>query len=324
MRACYGYAPALMTVCAVAGGAAQAQDYPNKPIRVIIASAPGGSTDTIGRTVGDGIGGALGQQVVHDNRAGAGGIVAAELTARAAPDGYTFLLSTTAGIAVSGNLYKKLPYDPIKDFAPIVLVATQPYVMVVNPAVASSVSELLARAKAKPGQITFGSTGVGTSSHLAGEFFKSLAGLDMLHVPYKSMSAAMIDVVSGRASLAFGSHIATVSLVKSGRLKALAVTSATRTSVAPELPTLEEAGVRGYVLENWYGLLAPARTPAAIVTRINAITNKTLAQAEAKERMARDGTSAMGGTPEAFGAFIKIEIIKWAKLLKAAGIVADK
>ena len=224
--------------------------------------------------MGEGLADALGQQVVHDNRAGAGGIVAAELTARALPDGYTLLLSTTAGIAVSSNLHKKLPYDPIRDFAPVVLVATQPYVLVVNPAVAGSVSELIARAKARPGQITFGSTGIGTNSHLAGEFLKTLAGVEMLHVPYKSMAAAMIDVVSGRASLAFGSHIATVSLTKSGRLKALAVTSAKRSSGAPELPTLDEAGVRGYSLENWYGLLAPARTPAESFSALTALPTK--------------------------------------------------
>ena len=320
----FRHALALTITYVASWGAALAQGYPAKPIRLIIASAAGGSTDTIGRTVGDGMVDALGQPVVHDNRAGAGGIVAGDLTARAAPDGYTFLLATTAGIAVSGNFYKTLPYDPIKDFAPIVLVATQPYVMVVNPAVANSVSELIARARAKPGQITFGSTGIGTSSHLAGEFLKNITGIDILHVPYKSMSAAMIDVASGRASLAFGSHIATVSLVKSGRLKALAVTSATRSSGAPELPTLDEAGVRGYALENWYGLLAPARTPLAIVNRINAIANKTLSRAEVKERMARDGTSAMGGTSAEFGMFINTEIVKWAKLLKSAGIVADK
>lgn len=305
-------------------GTVHAQAYPSKPIRLIIASAAGGSTDTIGRTVGDGIAEALGQQVVHDNRAGAGGIVAAETTARAAPDGYTLMLATTAGMAVSGNFYKKLPYDPIRDFAPVVLVATQAYVLVTHPAVANSVSELITRAKAKPGQLSFGSTGVGTNSHLAGEFLKSLTGVELLHVPYKSMAAAMIDVVSGRAAMAFGSHIATVSLVKSGRLKALAVTSSQRSSGAPELPTLEEAGVRGYALENWYGLLAPARTPTEIVNRINAIANKTLAQADVKERMARDGTSTVGGTPDAFAAFIKSEITKWAKLLKSAGIAADK
>ena len=253
-----------------------------------------------------------------------GGIVAAELTARAMPDGYTLSLSTTAGLAVSGNFYKKLPHDPIKDFEPIVLVATQPYIMVANPAVANSVSELLNRARAKPGQITFDSTGVGTSTHLAGEFLKSLAGVDVLHVLYKSMAAAMIDVASGRASIAFSSHIATVSLMKSGRLKVLAVTSAIRSSGAPDLPTLDEAGVRGYALENWYGLLAPAHTPAVIVKGINAIANKTLALAEVKERMARDGTGAMGGTPEEFAAFIRREIVKWTKLLKSAGIVADK
>lgn len=316
--------PVVALLASLVAQSALAQDYPVKPIRLIIASAAGGSTETIGRTVGDGIAEALSQQVVHDNRAGAGGIVAAELTARAAPDGYTLLLTTTAGVAVSGNLYKKLPYDPVRDFAPIVLVATQPYVLVVNPAVAGSVGELLARAKAAPGQITFGSTGVGTSSHLAGEFFRTLAGVDMLHVPYKSMAAAMIDVVSGRASLAFGSHIATVSLVKSGRLRALAVTSAKRSSGSPELPTLEEAGVRGYALENWYGVLAPARTPATLVRRLNAITNKTLAQPEIRERWSREGTNAVGGTPQAFDEFLKIEIVKWAKLLKAAGIAADK
>jgi len=305
-------------------GAASAQPYAHKPIRLIIASAAGGSTDTIGRTLGDGMADALGQQVVNDNRAGAGGIVAAELTARAAPDGYTLLLTTTAGMAVSGHLYKKLPYDPLKSFAPIVLAATQAYVLVVNPAVAGSVSELLARAKAAPGKLTFGSTGVGTNSHLAGEFLKTVAGIDLLHVPYKSMSAVMVDVVSGRASMAFGSHISSASLAKSGRLRALAVTSAKRSSGAPDLPTLEEAGVRGYALENWYGLLAPAGTPVVIVRRLNAIANKTLAQPEVKERWARDGTTTMGGTPDAFGEFIKTEIVKWGKLLRQAGISADK
>ena len=302
---------------------AAAQSYPTKPIRVVVASAPGGSTDGIARTVGDKLTEQWGQQVVHDNRPGAGGIIAAEIVARAAPDGYTLLFSTTAGVAASGSLYRKLPYDPVRDFTPISLVATQPYMLVVNRAVASSVQDFVARAKAKPGQLSFGSTGVGTSSHLTGELLKTMAGVELLHVPYKSMSAALLDAMSGRISAVFASTIAGRSHVKSGKLRALAVTSAKRSSAMPELPTLSEAGIAGYELENWYGMLAPARTPPAVAQALNSAIVKGLAQREVRGRMAREGTVPVGSSAEAFAAFIKTEIQKWAKLIKSAGIAVE-
>lgn len=299
---------------------AQAQSYPSKPIRLVVASAAGGSTDNIARITGDRIAEAWGQQVVNDNRPGAGGILAAEIVARSAPDGHTLLLSTTAGIAVSGNLYRKLPYDAIRDFTPITLVATQPYILVAHPGVANTVQELVTRAKARPGEITFGSTGVGTSSHLTGEFLKSLAGIDILHVPYKSMSGVLVDVISGRVSISFSSPVAALTQVRAGKLKALAVTSAKRSTAAPDLPTMEEAGIKGYALENWYGLLGPAKLPARIVSQLHGVISKGLNQADVREKMARDGTGPVGSAPADFDTFIKAEIVKWAQLLKSAGI----
>jgi len=298
--------------------------YPNKPIRMVVASAPGGSTDTLARTVGNLLTEAWGQQVVHDNRPGAGGIIAAETVARSAADGYTLLWSTTAGIAVAGSLYSKLPYDPVKDFQPITLAFTQPYLLVVNPSVANSVQELINIAKAKPGFLSFGSTGVGVSSHLTGEFFKSLAGIDLLHVPYKSMSANLLDVVSGRISMSFSSPTAALPQTRAGKLKALAVTSAKRSPVAPELPTMEEAGVKGYALENWYGLLAPARTPGPVVKGIHGVVIQGMARPQMKDGLMKQGASVVGNTPEEFSAFIKAEIVKWARLLKQAGIQPER
>ena len=303
------------------------QRFPNKPVRFVVASGPGGSTDGVSRIIGDKLSEGWGQQLVHDNRPGAGGILAAEIVARAVPDGYTVLVGTSAGLAVSPSIYKKMPYDPDKAFAPISLAGTQDYMLIVYPGAASSVGsvkELVAVAKAKPGYLSFSHTGSGTGTHLAAELFKSAAGVDLLSVPYKNITAAMIAVMSGEVPISFVSIYSALPQVKSGRAKALAVTGTQRSPAMPELPTMIEAGIAGYSSGNWYGFLAPAGTPRAIVNKLNADILQALAQKEVRERMTRQGMEPGGSTPDEFATFIKSETIKYAKVVKAAGITADK
>lgn len=294
--------------------------FPNKPVRFVVASGPGGSTDGVSRIIGDKLSEFWGQQLVHDNRPGAGGILAAEIVARAPADGYTLLVSTSAGIAVSPSLYKKIPYDPDKAFAPISQAGTQDYMLIAHPASIGSVKELIAAAKAKPGHISFSHTGTGTGTHLAAELFKSAAGVDFLSVPYKNITAAMIAVMAGEVPISFVSIYSALPQVKSGRAKALAVTGLQRSPAMPELPTIIEAGVAGYSSGNWYGFLAPAGTPRATIDRLNADIHKALAQKEVRERMTRQGMEPVGSSPDEFAKFIQSETIKYAKVVKAAGI----
>ncbi len=301
-----------------------AQQYPSRPIRLLVPSTPGGSVDTLARAIGTRLSERFSQQVVVDNRSGAGGVIAGELTAKAPPDGYTLLMGTVASLASNVSLHKKLPYDPLRDFAPVTLAATQNLMLVVNPSLpAKNVKELIVLAKAKPGQITFASAGSGAGGHLSGELFKLLAGIDLLHIPYKGVAPALVDVISGQVSLTFPSLISALPQVKSGKVRALAVTGAKRSHAAPDLPTMQEAGVPGYESATWYGVVAPAATPRDIVARLNSEMVAILKQPELRDRLAADGADPWGSTSEEFSQHLKSEIAKWAKVMKAAGIRAE-
>jgi tripartite-type tricarboxylate transporter receptor subunit TctC len=313
----------VAAVMIAASASASAQAYPTKPVRFVVASGPGGSTDGLARILGDRLQTMWNQGVVYDNRPGAGGLLAGEVTARATPDGHTLLFSTSAAIAVSVSLYKKMPYDPVKDFAPIVLVATQPYMLIANPSSVGSVKELIATAKAKPGQIGFAHTGVGTGTHLAGELFMRRAQVKMLSVPYKSIGQSITAVVSGEVPLTFTSIFSAYAQAKTGKARALAVTGRTRSPAAPEVPTMAEAGLSNYEAGNWYGVLAPAATPRPIVAQLNKQVNGILERGDVKETLVRLGYEPAGGSSDEFVRFIKSEIAEYAALIKAAGIKAE-
>ena len=299
-------------------------DYPARPVRMLVPSTPGGSVDTLSRAVATRLSDKWGQQMVVDNRPGAGGVIAADLTAKAPPDGYTLLMCTVASCANNVSLHRNLPYDPVRDFEPVTLVATQNLMLLVNPSIpAASVKDLIALAKANPGKYSFASAGNGTGGHLSGELFKMLAGIDLLHVPYKGVAAAIIDVVSGQVSMTFASILSSLPQVKTGKLKALAVTGSKRSPAAPELPTMIEAGVKGYESATWYGVLAPAKTPKNIVAKLNSDIVGILKQPDVRERLSREGADPVGSTSQELGAYIKSEIAKWGKVIRAAGIQAN-
>ena len=301
-----------------------AQNFPTRPIRLLVPTTPGGSVDGLARAIGAKLADKFGQQVVIDNRAGAGGVIAGELTAKAPPDGYTLLLGTVAAHAANVSLKKSLPYDPLRDFAPVTLAATQNLILIVTPALpVKNVKDLIALAKAKPGQITFASAGSGAGGHLSGELFKLLAGIDLLHIPYKGMAPALVDVISGQVALGFPSIATALPQIKSAKVRALAVTGARRSQAAPEVITMQEAGVPGYESATWYGAVAPAATPRALVARLNGEIVAILKHAELRDRLAADGSEPLGTTPEEFGRHLKAEIEKWAKVVRAAGIAAD-
>jgi tripartite-type tricarboxylate transporter receptor subunit TctC len=298
-----------------------AQPYPVRPVRLIVPTTPGGSVDTLARTIAPRLSERFGHQVVVDNRSGAGGTIAAEFTARSAPDGYTLMIGTIASLATNVSLQQKLSYDPLRDFAPVTLVATQNLVLTVHPSVpAKNVRELVKLAKARPGQLAFASAGNGTGSHLSGELFKQLAGVDVLHIPYKGVAPALVDVISGQVSMSFPSILTSLPQVQSGRLRALAVSGAQRSAALPGLPTMMEAGVKGYESATWYGIVAPVATPPEIVNKLNTEITAILKQPDTRERIARDGADPVGNTPQQFGAFMESEIEKWRKVIRAAGI----
>jgi tripartite-type tricarboxylate transporter receptor subunit TctC len=301
-----------------------AQTYPSRPVRLLVPSTPGGSVDTLARTIGAKLSEKWGQQVVVDNRAGAGGVIAGETNAKAVPDGYTLLMCTISACATNVSLHRNLPYDPVRDFAPVTLVATQNLMLLVHPSVpASSVKELIAVAKANPGKYAFASAGNGTGSHLSGELLKLLAGIDLLHVPYKGVAPALVDTVAGQVSMNIPSILSAMPQWKSGKLRALAVTGARRSPVAPELPTMMEAGVKGYESATWYGVLAPAKTPREIVKRVNGDIVAILNLPEVRDRMLKEGAEPVGNSPEEFAAYMKSEIAKWGKVIRAAKIQAN-
>ena len=309
-----------LTLAAVPCGAA-AQAYPVKPIRLIVPSTPGGSVDTVARTVGPRLGEKWGQQVIVDNRSGAGGAIAGEMVAKSPPDGYMLLVGTIASLATNVSLQKKLPYDPVRDFAPITLLATQNLMLLVHPSLpVKTVKELTALAKKRPGSLSFSSAGNGTGGHLSGELYKMLAGVDLLHVPYKGVTPAMVDIISGQVTMTFASILSGSQQVKAGRLRALAVTGGHRSSAMPELATMVEAGVAGYESATWYGIVAQAGTPADIVNKINAEVVAIVKSPDMNERLSKEGADPVGSSPAAFAKHIQSEIDKWRKVIRAAGI----
>jgi tripartite-type tricarboxylate transporter receptor subunit TctC len=296
---------------------AHAQGYPARVVKIVSPFVPGGPGDLLPRAIAAGLSPLLGQPVIVENRPGAATIIAMQAVAKAPPDGYTLIFTSVTSLAINVSAYKNLPYDPVKDFAPIALCFTTPLYLVVHPEVpAKTVGELIALAKSRPGKLSFGSGGNGTSNHLAGELFKSMAGVDMQHVPYKSAGPAMTDVIAGHIDLMFGSGGLTEA--RAGKVRVLAVTSARRSSTAPELPTMQEAGLPGYESTLWFGILAPAKTPAAIVARLSSDIGRVLAQAEVRERF--NTVDFTPSSPEEFAGLIQREIPKWRKVFKAAKI----
>jgi len=298
------------------------EPYPSRPIRFILPFPPGGPTDILGRLISDRLSAQLGQPVVTENRGGAGGNVGAEAAAKSSPDGYTIVL-VAPSLAISPTLYAKLNYDPVKDLAPISLVATVPNVVVTQIAHPATLREFIAAAKAKPGAMNFGSGGSGTSNHLAGELFNILAGTKLTHVPYKGVNLAMQDVLAGRIDLVVIGVPAAAPHVKSGKLRALAVIAPQRLPALPEVPTVAEAGLPGFEVTTWYGILAPAGTPPPIVARLNAELVKAMHSPEMKERLAGIGTDPVTNTPEEFAAYIQAEIAKWGDVIRKANLKAD-
>jgi len=310
---------ALAFLCLASSGIAMAQSYPAKPIRFVIGPAP----DVLARLVGQKLTEAWGQQVVVDQRPGAGGILAAEIVAKAPADGYTWLLSTGAYTTLVG-LYPKLPFDFVRDFAPVSLLATIPFLLVAHPSLpAKSVQELLKLARARPGQINYASGGTGTTSHLAGEMFKNMTKINIVHVPYKSVPASLVGLISGEAQLTFAIMQAGYPHVTSGKLRALAVTAGKRSPSAPDIPTVAESGVPGYEFISWNAVHVPAATPKAVIKKVQAELIKVLALPDVKERMFSLGMEVAGSTPEQLGALVKSDIAKWGKVIKDAGVRVD-
>ena len=316
-----------MLLCAAwLGEPAQAfaQQYPARPIRFVLGFAPGGASDTMARVVATRLSENLGQPVVIDNRAGAGGNIAAEIVARSAPDGYTMLLGNNGILAVNVSLYPKLAFDPVKDFAPVVLVASQPNVLVVHPAVqANSVKELVALAKAKPGLLNYASPGTGTTGHLAGELFKRMAGVSYTIVPFKGGGPSALAMLSGETQFTFATAVSVQGHIKSGKLRALAVTTAKRSASFPDLPTVAEAGVPGFDAITWHGVVVPARTPQAVIARLNREFNKVLQTADMRKRLLTLGSEVIGGEPKQLTEYMRVEIPRWAKIIKESGARAD-
>jgi tripartite-type tricarboxylate transporter receptor subunit TctC len=303
---------------------AHAQAWPSKPIKWIVPFAPGGTTDILARVVGEKLAITLGQPVVVENKPGAGGGVGADFTAKAAPDGYTIMGGTISTHAINASLYNKLPYDPVKDFVAITLIARVPNLLVVTPSIpASNVKELIALLKANPGKYSFASSGNGTSQHLSGELFKTMAGVDMQHIPYKGSPPALQDVVGGQVAMTFDNITTAWPLAKGGKLKALAVTTAKRSAIAPDVPTLAESGLPGFEVGSWQGVFAPAGTPPEIVKRLNTEIVKILKLPDVQEKLVGLGAEPVGNTSEEFTAMVKAEVVKWADVVKKSGAKVD-
>ena len=303
---------------------AQAQTYPERPIRLVVPFPPGGGSDITARTIAQKLGEALGQQVVADNRGGAGGNIGTDIVAKAVPDGYTLVMALSGPFSINGSLLGKLPFDPLKDFALITLAGATPNLLVSHPSLsAHTVKELIVLAKASPGKINFASSGLGTPAQLAGELFNTMAGVKLIHVPYKGAAPALTDLLAGQVQLMFSTMPPSLPQVRAGKLRAIAVTSAKRSVTTPELPTISEAGLPGFEAITWYGMAAPAGTPPAIVKKLNSEVVKLLRLPEVKERLLATGTEASGTTPEEFATYIKSEIVKWAKVIKESGARAD-
>ena len=318
--------PALLGAVSLCAGTAQAAGavYPDHPLRLILPFPTGGPTDIVAHAFGQKLGEALGQQVAIDNRGGAAGVIACDIAAHAVPDGYTLLLGVIGTMAVQPNLTAKLPYQPLRDFAPVSLLSASPYVFALSNTVsARSVKELVTLAKASPGKCAYASGGVGTGNHLSAELFRITAGIDLVHVPYKGSSLAITDVISGQVQIWFLNLLPATPYVKANRIRALAVTSAKRALSAPDIPTVAESGYPSYETTSWHGILVPVKTPAAIVTRLNAELVKIARQQELRDLLGAQGSEVIGSTPEEFTAKIKAESAKWANVIKTANIRAE-
>jgi tripartite-type tricarboxylate transporter receptor subunit TctC len=299
---------------------ASAQSYPTKPVRMIVPFAPGGGTDVVGRLIGQKLGDMWHVPVVFDNRPGAGSTVGTAMTAKAPPDGYTIGV-TSMSLAINATLYRTLPYDPIRDLAPVILAARAPNVLVVHPSVAAhTVKELITLAKSRPGQFNFSSSGTGGVSHLSAEMFRAAAGIDIVHVPYRGAGPAMTALIGGETQIMMATTPVALPQMKANRLRAIAISSSQRSPLAPALPTIAEAGFPGFETDTWYGLLAPAHTPAAVVRRINVDTGRVLELPDMKGVLEQQGAQPAGGSPDDFRRFIQSEIEKWGKAIRAAKV----
>ena len=314
----------LAAIAMALSGTALAQTWPSKPIRIVIPYAVGGSSDITGRLIAKSLSVRLNQPVVVENRAGAGGTLGHEIVAKAPADGYTLLFSAAGPLAVSPHTYSKLSYEPIKGFEPITLVATQPLLLVVNPALkVNNVAELIKEAQTRSGKLSYGSFGNGSAAHLAGEYFKTLAKVDMVHVPYKGSGPALVDLVGGQIDLMFDVFSTAAPLAKSGKLRPLAITANERSPQFPDVPTMEQAGVTGFEAGTWFGLLAPAGSPKSVIEQLSKTMNLVLEEKDLRDTLASQGASVRGGTPAQFSMFFLAEYDKWGKIVKAAGVKAD-
>jgi tripartite-type tricarboxylate transporter receptor subunit TctC len=315
--------PVLACAVAIAAGSALAQDYPSRPVRMVVPFPPGGSSDSVSRIVAQKLTEGTGQPFIVEPRPGAGGNIGTAAVAKSAADGYTVLF-TAGSFAINTSLYRKLPYDPVKDFEPVVHVCTFNGILVVHASVAAtSVRELIALAGGKPGSINFASAGSGTVPHLAGELFKSMARVEMTHIPYKGSGPALTDLLGGQVQVMFANMPGTLQHVRAGKLRVLAVTNARRSSVLPDTPTIAEAALPGYEAANWFGVFAPAGTPREIVTKLNSAFAKALKTPEVASHLGNEGADVIGGSPEQFRAFVQSEIAKWAPVVKASGAQVD-
>jgi tripartite-type tricarboxylate transporter receptor subunit TctC len=315
-----GFSIVCAAITFAASPAASAQSYPAKPIRFIVPFAPGGGNDILGRVVALKLHEAFGVSVVVDNRGGAGGTIGTDITAKSPPDGYTLLINNVS-LAVNVTLYPKLPYDTLKDLEPVSLVGRQPNILVVHPSLpVKTVKELIALARAKPGQLAYGSGGIGSSSHLSAELLKLITKVDLVHVPYKGMGPALVDLVAGQTQLCMATMASALPHVKSGRIRALAVSTAQRVSVVPDVPTMIEAGIRDFDYSTWYGIVVPAGTPQAVIARLHGELAKILATADVKEKFNAQGVDPASTPPQEFKAYLKSEVDKWAKVVKASGM----
>ncbi len=321
----------MKIICALIAGllapayaTAQAPAYPDKPVRFVVPFTPGGSADMFARAIGQKLGEAWGEQVIIDNRGGSAGIIGSEIVAKSPADGHTLMLGITANIAINPGLFPKMAYDPVRDFAPVTLIAAAPYAMLVTPSLpARTVQEFIALAKARPGQLNYASTGSGSAGHLTAALFASMAGVELTHVPYKNIGSILVDMFAGRIEMMFVGLVSAQPHIKAKKLRAIGITGARRSPLMPELPTVAESGVRGFEVTGWYGVFVPARTPPAIVAKLNAEIVRIMKLPDVRERFAAEGAELVGNTPAQFAAFIAAEIAKWSRVIKLSGARPD-
>lgn len=315
-------AAAVLMLLTVPGS--HAAEYPAKSVRWVIAFSPGGPSDILSRLIGSKLSEAFRQPFVFDNRPGAGGNVAGEIVAKSPPDGYTLLLGNNSILATNASLYQRMNFDPVKDLAPVVLIASQPNVLVVHPSLpVHSVKQLVALARSRPGQLNYASSGSGAAAHLAAELFKSMAGVNLLHIPYKGAGPALVDMLTGQCQVMFATALSVRPHLESKRLRPLAVTTAKRSASLPDLPTIAETGLTGFEATTWHGVVVPAGTPQAVIARLNGEINKIVQQPDVRDRLTAQGAEIIGGTPREFADYIQREIPKWAKVIRESGAKAD-